>query len=234
MTTSIDLAGAAPVAAAAAAELPPPRPTKVQALGHSFAGPFPYQRVYFRREHLELTAPRRVGQDLESKLALRVGELALLDSPNVGVWKGLEAHVTLATISLADVIDVGHLLERTTALWDTLYRHYPIYCSYNPQKSRRNYTHLNLHVGQSEWGGQEMEAILHQLKTEIASSTGSRFGWHQTNLHISVRGHGEGMHFCSDEHAPQEESATLWPLRGRTARSRGTIALDEFPWRRAD
>ena len=56
------------------------------------------------------------------------------------------------------------------------------------------------------------------------------------NLHISVQQgeHAEGMHFCSDEHATREESATLWPLRGRTARSRGTIALDEFPWRRAD
>ena len=148
MTTSIDLAGAAPVAAAAAAELPPPRPTKVQALGHSFAGPYPYQRVYFRREHLELTESRRNGRDLLSTLALRVGELALLDLPNVGVWKGLDAHVTLATINPADVIDDGHLLERTTALWETLYRHYPIYCSYNRQKSRHNYTHLNLHVGQ--------------------------------------------------------------------------------------
>ena len=45
----------------------------------------------------------------------------------VGVWKGLDAHVTLATINPGD--DDGHLLERTTALWETLYRHYPIYCS---------------------------------------------------------------------------------------------------------
>ena len=171
-----------------------------------------------------------MGQDLESKLALRVGELALLDSPNVGVWKGLEAHVTLATINPED--DDGHLLERTPALWETLYRHYPIYCSYNHQNSRANYTHLNLHVNQSGWDGQQMEAILHQLWTDIARSVEGRFGWHVKNLHISVRGHAEGMHFCSDEHAPHEESATLWPLRGRTARSRGTIALDE--WRRAD
>ncbi len=148
------------------------------------------------------------------------------------MWKGLDAHVTLATINPED--DDGHLLERTTALWETLYRHYPIYCSYNRQKSRHNYTHLNLHVGQSEWGGQQMEAILHQLWTEIARSTDGHFGWHDRNLHISVLGHADGMHFCSDEHATLEESATLWPLRGRTRRSRGSIALDEFPWRRVD